>query len=311
MSERALHVVPVPGPGAEDVLVGHDGRVWTGTADGSVFAVEEEGRRITRVATTGGRPLGLEWWPDGRLLVCDAHRGLLAVDTATGAVETVADSVAGRRMVFCNNAAVTSEGVVYLSDSSTRWSVEEWKNDLIDDTRSGRLLRLEPGGTLEVVLDGLAFANGVALAADESYVVVAETAHRRLRRVHLTGERQGRADVLVDDLPCHPDNISTGTDGNVWVAAASPKDPTLTFLQTKAPPWMRTTARRMPEALKPSPRRTARVQAYDLDGRLVHDIGCDASRWQMATGVREHDGRVWLGSLVEPALAWFDLEEPR
>ena len=29
-----LTVVPIPGPGAEDVLVADDGRVWTGTADG-------------------------------------------------------------------------------------------------------------------------------------------------------------------------------------------------------------------------------------------------------------------------------------
>ncbi len=30
--------------------------------------------------------------------------------------------------------------------------------------------RRDPAGTVTVVLDGLAFANGVALAADESYV---------------------------------------------------------------------------------------------------------------------------------------------
>jgi sugar lactone lactonase YvrE len=307
--DRELHVVPVPGPGAEDVLVGDDGRIWTGTADGSVFAVEEEGRRITRIARTGGRPLGLDWWPDGRLLVCDAHRGLLAIDTESGHVETVADSVGGRRLVFCNNADVTADGVVWFSDSSARWPIEEWRNDLIDDTCTGRLLRLEPGGEVEVVLGGLSFANGVALAPDESFVTVAETGHRTLRRVWLTGERQGKADEFLTDLPCHPDNTSTGTDGLVWVSAATPKDPTLTFLQTKAPPWAKATARRMPEALKPSPKRTVRVQAYDPDGRLVHDISCDATGYHMVTGVREHAGRVWLGSLAEPAVAWFDLEE--
>lgn len=306
-ADRALHIVQVPGPGAEDVLVGADGRVWTGTADGSIFAIEEEGRRITRIARTGGRPLGLEWWPDGRLLVCDATLGLLAIGVDSGAVETVADSVDGRRMVFCNNAAVTSDGVVWFSDSSTRWPIGEWKNDLIDDTCTGRLLRLEPGGEVEVVLEGLSFANGVALAPDESFVVVAETGHRSLRRVWLTGERQGSSDEFVGDLPCHPDNISTGTDGLIWVSASSPKDPTLTFLQTKAPPWVKTTARRMPEALKPTPKRTVRVQAFDPDGRLVHDISCDATDWHMVTGVREHAGRVWLGSLAEPAIAWFDL----
>jgi len=39
----------------------------------------------------------------------------------------------------------------------------------------------------------------------------------------------------------------------------------------------------------------------------VHDRALDASRFHMVTGVREHDGRVWLGSLAEPAVAVFEL----
>ena len=46
--------------------------------------------------------------------------------------------------------------------------------------------------------------------------------------------------------------------------------------------------------------------ALDSDGRTVHDLAFDATHWHLATGVREHDGRVWLGSLVEPAIAWSD-----
>jgi sugar lactone lactonase YvrE len=307
MDTRALTVVPVPGPGAEDVLIGPDGTAYTGCADGAIHAVDDGGRRITRIANTGGRPLGLEWLPDGRLLVCDAHKGLLAVTLADGDVETLALDVDGRPMVFCNNAAVSTDGTIWFSDSSTRWSIEDWQSDLIEDTCTGRLLRLSPGGRPEVVLDGLSFANGVALVADESFVVVAETGHRRLRRHWITGGLKGTSDFFVDDLPCHPDNIARGTDGLIWVTYASPKDPTLTFLQTKAPPWVKQTARRMPEALKPAPKRTVRVAAYDSDGDLVHDIETDATNWHMATGVREHDGRVWLGSLAEPAIAWFDL----
>ena len=36
---------------------------------------------------------------------------------------------------------------------------------------------------------------------------------------------------------------------------------------------------------------------------MVHDLRFDATRWHLATGVREHRGRVWLGSLLEPAIA--------
>ena len=70
---------------------------------------------------------------------------------------------------------------------------------------------------------------------------------------------------------------------------------------------MRGAVRRAPEAVKPKPKRTVRVAAFDSGGALVHDVSANADAWQMATGVREQGGRVWLGSLVEPAVAWFDL----
>lgn len=305
MPQRHLTLIPIPATGAEDVLLSSNGTAYTGTADGSIWAVAPGGRQVTRVAQTGGRPLGLEWLPDGRLLICDAHKGLLTI-TASGEVATLADSVGGRRMLFCNNAAVLDDGTIYFSDSSTKWPIEQWTSDLIDDTCTGRLLRLTPGGEPEVLLVGLSFANGVAKASDESFVVVAETGHRRLRRQYVTGPNAGSADVFAEDLPAHPDNIALGSDGLIWVTFASPKDPTLTALQ-KAPKSVRTAVRHAPEALKPAPKRTARVAAYDMSGRLVHDVDCDPTYWHMATGVREHEGRVWLGSLVEPALAYTDL----
>lgn len=307
-TSRTLTVVPVPGPGAEDVLVGHDGTAYTGTADGSIFAVSPDGNIIRRIGTTGGRPLGLEWLPEGRILICDAKRGLLTMALADGRVEVLAGEVNGIPMRFCNNAAVLGDGSIWFSDSSIKWGIDDWKSDLIEDTRTGRLLRLAPGSrNPEVVIDGLCFANGVAKSADESFVVVAETGLRRLRRHWVRGERAGQTDTFVSDLPAHPDNIALGSDGLIWVTYASPTDPALTFLQTKAKPWLKAAVLRAPEAFKPKPKRTVRVAAYAASAALVHDVSCGAGAWHMATGVREQSGRVWLGSLVEPALAWFDL----
>jgi len=298
-----LTVIPVPGPGAEDVLVAPDGRVWTGTADGGIHVHDPAGGSTTTVAVTGGRPLGLENLPDGRILVCDAHRGLLALDPATGALETLLTEVDGERMMFCNNAAVAPDGTIWFTDSSRTWSIEDWKNDLIEHTCSGRLLRLGPDGAVDTVLDGLAFSNGVALTPDATAVLVAETGTRTIRRVHLGADGlPGTSTIFADGLPGHPDNIALGSDDLVWVTIASPTDRTLTLLQ-RSPRAVRGLARRLPERLKPTPKRTARVLALDTAGRTVHDLEFDASRWHLATGVREHGGRVWLGSLVEPAIA--------
>jgi sugar lactone lactonase YvrE len=312
MTSRFL-VIPVPGPGAEDVVVAtsgpDEGAVFTGTEDGAIFRASHDGRKVDRVAHTGGRPLGIEIDPDGRLVVCDAHRGLLRVDPTSGNVEAVTDSVAGTRMVFCNNAAVAADGTVWFSDSSTKYGVERWKDDFVQNTRTGRLLRLSTDGTVEVVLDGLAFANGVALSAAEDFVCVAESGARTVVRRWLTGNRAGMRDLLCSALPGYPDNISRGSDGLIWVTIASPVDPLVERLQT-GPMALRKLVTKVPERLQPRPQQTVRVQAYDDAGALVHDLDVDPAQhgtaYHMVTGVREHDGRVWMGSLHEPAIAVLD-----
>jgi streptogramin lyase len=95
---RQLTVHPVPAMGAEDVVVAGDGTVLTGTEDGTIWALDPATGNVRRVADTGGRPLGIELARDGHLLVCDAERGLLDVDTTTGAVEVLLDRLDGRAM---------------------------------------------------------------------------------------------------------------------------------------------------------------------------------------------------------------------
>lgn len=301
-----LTVLPVPGHGAEDVVVGPSGEVYAGTEDGAVWRIRDRGARLERVGTTGGRPLGLEMLPDGRILVCDARRGLLAMDTGSGAIEELTTLVHGQRMAFCNNAAVGGGGTIWFTDSSRLYGIDRWKADMVENTGTGRLLRRDPDGTVTVVLDGLRFANGVALAPDESFVAVAETGGRTVVRRWLSGERAGQTDLFAADLPGYPDNIALGSDGLVWVTIASPKDPVVEGLM-RGPMPLRRAAWRLPEPLQPKPKRTARVMALDHEGQVVHDRSFEASAFHMATGVREHEGRVWLGSLVEPAVAVFEV----
>ncbi len=291
--------ISVPGHGAEDVLVDDDGSVLTGTEDGVIHRITKD--RAVTVGETGGRPLGLEFLPDGRVLVCDAQRGLLAMGL-DGAVEELVTEFEGAPLRFCNNAAVSAAGDIWFSDSSTVYGIADWKADFVEGTRTGRLFVRRANGAVEKVLDGLHFANGVALSTDESFVAVAETGARTVVRHWIDGPLAGTQDYLATELPGYPDNISRGSDGLIWVSIASPRDPVVQRLQN-APLMVRRAVKHIPEALQPKPKRTARVQAYDDAGLLIHDLQGDATNFHMATGVREHNGTVWLGSLHEPAIA--------
>ena len=93
-----LHILPVPGHGPEDVLF-LDGSILTGLDDGRIVKVSQDGWQIEVVGDTQGRPLGLEAHPDGRVVVCDAVKGLLMLDPASGRLDTLVPS--GRRTCAC------------------------------------------------------------------------------------------------------------------------------------------------------------------------------------------------------------------
>jgi sugar lactone lactonase YvrE len=301
-------LLPVAGTGPEDVAVDQDGNVFTGVHDGRILRLGPDGGRVETVAETGGRPLGVELAGDGRLIVCDADRGLLRVDPDSGLVETLVAEFAGEPLRLCDNAAVGADGSVYFSDASRRFPLRYWRADLMEHSGTGRLLRRDPGGRVEVLLDGLQFANGVALAADESFVAVAETGAYRISRLWLTGPKAGQRDVLVDNLPGFPDNISTGARGWIWIALASPRNRLLDWAHTK-PPRLRAAMWALPEPLQPQPRRTVWVLAVDEAGQVVCDLQTRGDRFHMVTGVREYGRRLYLGSLVADAVAVVDLGE--
>src|SRR5699024_3330576 len=151
----SVSLLPVNGNGPEDVVVDAEGWVFTGLEDGRIIRVSGDGTRIDTIADTGGRPLGIELYGDDGLVVCDSERGLLTVDVASGAVRTLTRSGDGAPLVVCNNAAVAADGTIYFSDSSSRFPVEQWRSDLIEQTGTGRLLRRAPDGTVDTLARGL------------------------------------------------------------------------------------------------------------------------------------------------------------
>lgn len=300
-----LRVFATSGYGTEDVLVRADGHVLTGVEDGRLLAIDPATGAESVMAHTHGRPLGIEHHPDGGYVVCDSTRGLLRIGD-DGSVAVLADSYDGTRFNFCNNAGVAADGTVYFTDSSTKFGFEHWRGDLLEHRPTGRLLRRDPDGTLTVLTEGLAFANGVALAADESFVVVAETASYCLQRVWLTGERAGTVEPFGPTLPGFPDNISTGEDGNIWIAIASPRDRALDLLLPRAP-WLRSVVWSLPQRFQPQPQSVIHIQAYSPTGTLVHDIAGSHGRFGKPTGVRQLGREVWMGSFEQTTIAVFDL----
>ncbi|MFI2435809.1 SMP-30/gluconolactonase/LRE family protein [Streptomyces sp. NPDC018693] len=312
--DRPLPLVPIryvtlPDRGPEDVVADPRGRVLTGVSDGRILRVDglddPPSARVECVGEIGGRPLGLALLPDGDLLVCDGHGGLLRLDPGSGRVRVLAEEAAGEPLGLCSNAVALPDGTVYFTVSSRRvHSLPDRTGDPVEHTGTGRLLRLGPDDREpEVVLEGLRFAGGLAPSADGSFLIVAETGARRLTRCWLTGPREGHGEPLVENLPGHPDNLWRGTpDGPVWVALAGPRIPPLDLLH-RTHPAVRRAAARLAARTPYRPSGTIGVLAVDDEGRTVHHLARRHSGYRMVTGVCATGGRLVLGSLRERGIA--------
>ncbi len=278
-----------------------DGRVIAGLADGSVLRIDPSDGTVTTIADTGGRPLGLHADPDGSVLICDAACGLLELHT-DGSIEVLVDEIDGAPLPFVSNVVRDTDGTVYFSASTTRYSLADYPGDLLEHSETGRLFRRDPSGKVQTLLDGLKFANGVVLSPDRSCVVVAETAGYRLSRYWLTGPKAGTRDFLIENLPGFPDNLGLGSDGLIWITLPTARNPLLDRL-LPLPGILRRVVWALPEWVQPKPTRTVWVLAVDFDGNVVHDLQTDGANYSFVTGVAERDGTLYLGSLTEHAIA--------
>jgi sugar lactone lactonase YvrE len=297
-----VEVLRLPaGHGPEDVVIDGTGRIVAGDVAGRIWRwpADAHADAVPEIlVNTGGRPLGIEVDPrDGALIVCDAYRGLLRV-TDDGAITDLTREAGGTAILFCNNAAVARDGVVYFTDSSNRFPLSHWRRDLLEHRPNGRVLAYDPASRrTDVVATGFHFPNGIALTPDESALMLVETVTHQLVRLPLSG---GEPTVLVD-LPAYPDNMSPVGDGTYWIALASPRVKAAERLLPH--PRLRQVAALLPTRLQPQPLRYSIASLVDGEGQIRKALHGPAGRYHLVTGVRQHGDTLWLGSLTEPGIA--------
>ena len=288
--------------GPEDIAEGSDGLIYTATNGGQVIRFDTTGNNIEVFAETGGRPLGLEFDADGNLLVANAYLGLQRI-TPDGTVEVLTDEYDGEPILYADDVAVAKNGMIYFSDASSKFgamktggSYEASLMDLMEHGGHGRVYRYDPAtNDTSIILDGLNFANGVAISEDQHYLMVNETGSYRVLRHWLVGENSGETDVAIDNLPGFPDNINNGLNGRYWVGLVAPRNKLLDDMSDR--PWLRKLVQRLPASVRPKAVPSSHVIAINAEGEVLMNLQDTRARLPALTGVYETRDTLWLSSL--------------
>lgn len=301
--------------GPEDAAYGRDGQIYATTENGVLLQLSPGGRNVREFANVGGRPLGIERYDDG-FVVANPFVGLQRVGP-DGTVTTLLDSVDGMRLGYANDVAVARDGRIFVSNASAKFAAAKFGGtldasllDILEHGGNGAVIEFDPAsGGASVLLDGLNFANGVAISNDQQFLLVAETGGYRILKHWLDGPNVGTTEVLLDNLPGFPDNINTGMNGRFWIGLAAPRNALLDTLAAR--PFLRKVVQRLPAFVRPQPVASSHVIAIDADGTVLMDLQDPRARYPLMTGVLETPRALYLTTLIGHRLPWLDKQQLR
>jgi gluconolactonase len=216
-------------------LDAHEGPVYVPGENALYFTTARPDVAIRRLVLDGLRPERLETVRpstaaangmtlarDGRLLVCEQGSltqpaAITALDTTTGAVETVVDNWHGLPLNSPNDIVVARNGDIWFTDPSYGY-LQGFRPE---PTLPDRVYRYDPATRdLWTVADDLDKPNGLAFSPDERTLYVGDNgAPRRLLAYDvLDGRRLMHSRVVATFPREHPDGIKVDRDGLIYAS---------------------------------------------------------------------------------------------
>jgi len=189
----------------------HAGRLWLSDMhDFQVVTVDPAGR-LERVLRVEGRPSGLGWLPDDRLLVVSMEqRKLLRWDGSSLATHADLAPFASHEI---NDLVVDGEGLAYVSQFGYAFHRG-------GEFRKTEILLATPDGRVRVAASGLAFPNGMVITPDGRRLIVGESFAARLTVFERGADGTlGDRRVFAKLSGAVPDGICLDAEGCVWVAS--------------------------------------------------------------------------------------------
>jgi len=190
----------------------------------SVLAISVDGT-VETYAQIPGRPAGVDFLPDGRLLIVSMRDHKLLRREHNGSIVEHADL----------STLAPGELNDLLVDSDGRAWVGNFGFDLFGGAPASStvLISVEPDGTAAVAACDLAFPNGAVITPDGRALIIAETLANRLSAFTVSGSKLtdrrtwaafGEAPTcmevgrILEEAEVAPDGICLDAEGAVWVA---------------------------------------------------------------------------------------------
>jgi len=187
----------------------HEQRLWfSDWGAQEIITVDPNGNSEVVVRVPFGLPFSIDWLPDGRLLVVSGRDGLLLRRERDGSLVTHTDlrSLAQG----WNEIVVDGRGNTFVNGGGF--------DPKTGQMAPGIIALITPDGSARQVTDGIAFPNGMAITADNSTLIIAESHGKKLTSFDIAGDGSLSNRRVWAALNGYPDGICIDAENAVWYA---------------------------------------------------------------------------------------------
>lgn len=292
--------------GLESLDLDDEGNIYGGDSKGNIIKINPQGE-VFYITNTGGRPLGVQFDKKQNLIVADAYKGLLSI-SKNGDLLVLVDEFEGKKFKFADDLDISSDGKIYFSDASI-YEQKDYLYDLLESRPHGRVFVYDPNTkSTKLLLDGLYFANGIALSKKEDFLLINETYRYRITKLWLKGEKAGKSEVFIENLPGFPDNITRNEKGEFWVSLFTVRNDRMDKMHPSV--WTKFLVSKLPKFLWPKPQPYGFVLKLDESGTPIKTLmDPDGENLKEITSTIEKNKKIYMGSLHTDRIGIYDLEE--
>ncbi|MBM9498800.1 SMP-30/gluconolactonase/LRE family protein [Leptospira sp. 201903071] len=283
------------------IAVDSSGFIYTGTKDKKIIRIRTN-EKVEVFATLDGRPLGMSFDRQGNLLLCVEEVGIVSISKDGSQKILISKLPDGSPLRFPHAIEVARDGRIYFTVSSKAHSFKDSFLEELASLPNGMILTADKNLiSLEILNEELYYPTGIALSANESFLLVTEPFRHRVSSVPLFGPKRGIEKFFLTNMPGIPGLISSNA-GSFWIGVPYYRNEILD--KTQEYPEIKNLLAGLPRIFyaRNSPRGfviamnefgdiTANYQ--DFSGTSIHGI----------TAVLNHAGNIYLVSSTQGKIA--------
>ena len=294
--------------GAEEFVADGKGNIYCGAhlkkkdfSSGAILKIRPDDT-VEEYLITKNWVTGMQFEKSGALIALMHNVGLVRINTDKSIDTLLTKTPNGELIKMGTGLKIASNGVIYFvnMDSKGKTSARNFNKLILEMKPTGGIYAYDPKTrTTTALSNGNYFGNGLEISEKEDFILISETSRYRILKYWIKGEKKGKSEILVQNLPGFPNNISRSKDGNFWVGFTTKRNDQLDKIHSKK--GLKKFVYGLPSFMQPKPEKFGMVLEISGKGEILQSLFDSKGKIVTEAGaVMELNEHLYLGGDIVP-----------